>query len=94
MAAIPAGSIPAAVTIQEAAELPSARGDRQVRRGAGLFWAAVALILLGGVAVGLLAGNWSMSTTRGAIIAGICGTTFIGAGVCARAAIKRLLPGV
>jgi hypothetical protein len=81
-------------TTQKAADLPSARGNRQVRRGAGLFWVAVALVLLGGVAVGFLAGNWSMATTRGAMLAGICIAAFTGAGFCTKTAIKRLLPKV
>lgn len=73
-----------------AAELPAARENSKIRRGSGLFWAAAALVLLGLVVVGYLAGNWSTATTRGTILAGICVATFTGAGVCAVKATKAL----
>ena len=85
----------AGVTVQNAAELPSARTDSQVRWGAGMFWVAVAVLLLGGVAVGIvLTGNLSMNSARGDIVAGICVAAFGGAGICATRAIKRLFPRV
>jgi hypothetical protein len=81
--------------VLRAAELPSARKDSQVRWGAGLFWAAVAMLLLGGVAVGIvLAGNLSVANVRGDIVAGICLAAFASALTCAGTAIKRLLPKV
>jgi hypothetical protein len=73
-----------------AAELPAAREDSKARRVAVLFWVAVALVLLGLVVVGYLAGNWSTATTRGTILAGICVAMFIGAGACAVKATKAL----
>lgn len=89
------GTVDAGTTVQKAAELPSARADKQIRWGAGLFWAATALLLLGGVAVGIvLSGKMSMATARGDIVAGICVAAFGGAGLCLMKAIKRLFPGV
>lgn len=89
------GTVDPATTVQMVAELPSARTDREVRWGAGLFWTAAAVLLLGGVILGiLLAGNMSMSNARGDIVAGICVAAFGAAGACAVKAIKRLLPRV
>ncbi len=83
----------AEATVQLAAPLLRARDDRQVRLVAGLFWVSVAILLLGGVAVGIiLGGNLSMTNARGDIVAGICIAAFGGAGICAVKAIKRLFP--
>jgi hypothetical protein len=89
------GTVDAGTPVQKAAELPSARTDRQVRLGAGMFWVAGAVLLLCGVAVGIvLSGNMSMANARGDIVAGICVAAFGGAGLCITKAIKRLFPKV
>jgi hypothetical protein len=78
--------------VQLFASLPMTPG---VRRAAGLFWVAAAIVLIGIVIiVVIITGAWPMSNVRGAVTAGVCLALVAGSGFCVKTAIGRLLPRV
>jgi hypothetical protein len=74
----PRGTADAKGTVK-VAELPLS--SPQSRRGAGLVWVALALLLIGIVIVSIIfTGTWSMGDVRGAIIPVVCAAALAGRG--------------